>query len=101
MGLESPHTPGGLSPEEIQELEAKGFDFFIKDEPKLTIGVENVIQQIPSIFSKPSKVDELTPEDILSLAGDPLPEDERRNCPKCDAVISRNVKRCEWCGQIL
>lgn len=101
IGIESPHTPGGLSPEEIQELEAQGFDFFIKEEPKLNIGVENVVQQIPGMLFRQTKADELTPEDILQMAGDPLPEELRRNCPNCDAVISQDVKRCEWCGQIL
>lgn len=101
MGIESPHTPGGLSPEEIQELEAKGFDFFIKEEPDLTIGVGNVVRQIPGMMFRQDKPNELTPDDILRMAGDPLPEDKRLNCPKCDAVISRDAKRCEWCGQIL
>ena len=59
MGIESPHTPGGLTPEEIQELEARGFDFFIKDEPDLKIGVDDVVQQIPGMFFQPTKKDEL------------------------------------------
>lgn len=101
MGIESPHTPGGLTPEEIQELEAQGFDFFIKEEPNLNIRVENVVQQFPGLIFQQSKADELTPDEILRMAGDPLPEDKRRNCPKCDAVISRETTRCEWCGQIL
>lgn len=101
MGIESPHTPGGLSPEEIEELEAQGFDFFIKEKPDLNIGVDNIIQQIPGMMFRQNKPDELTPDDIIRMAGDPLPEDKRRNCPKCDAVISLDAKRCEWCGQIL
>jgi molecular chaperone DnaK (HSP70) len=74
LGIEPPHSPGGLTEEELQELQDKGFDMAI------------------------SKMKELTPEEILNLAGDPLPENERRNCPKCDAVISRDSTRCEWCG---
>lgn len=101
LGIEQPHTPGGLTPEEIEELEAKGFDFFIKDEPKLNIGVENIVQQIPGMLFRQSKTDELNPDEILRLAGDPLSDDERRNCPNCDAVISHENIRCEWCGQIL
>jgi RNA polymerase subunit RPABC4/transcription elongation factor Spt4 len=40
----------------------------------------------------------LTPEEIVELAGGGLPPEERRNCPKCDAVVSRKAKRCPWCG---
>ena len=77
LGIEPPRTLGGLSEEELRELEEKGFDLGVR------------------------KVADLTPEEILRLAGDPLPEQERRNCPNCDAVISRSAERCEWCGQIL
>ncbi len=101
LGIESPRTPGGLSPEEIRELEAQGFDFFQKDEPNLDIGVDKVIQKIPGMLFWQNKSEELTPDDIIRMAGDPLPEDKRRNCPKCKAVIPRDVDRCDWCGQIL
>ena len=40
----------------------------------------------------------LSPELILRLAGGPLAPEERRNCPKCDAVVSRSEKRCPWCS---
>ena len=40
----------------------------------------------------------LSPELILRLAGGPLPPEERRNCPKCGAVISRRETKCPWCS---
>ena len=83
LGIEPPHTPGGLSVDELQEIQNKGFDL-----GTLRIGVTQ-------------NVGELTPDEILRLAGDPLPENKRRNCPKCDAVISRDATRCEWCGKSL
>jgi len=45
-----------------------------------------------------SQIRDLTPADIISLAGGPLPEDQRRKCPKCGATISKSATRCEWCG---
>jgi hypothetical protein len=40
----------------------------------------------------------LSPELILRLAGGPLPPEERRNCPECDAVVSRLEAKCPWCS---
>lgn len=40
----------------------------------------------------------LTPEDVVRLAGDPLPEEKRRRCPQCDAVVSQDDSRCPWCS---
>lgn len=43
----------------------------------------------------------LAPEDILRLAGGPLPKEERRKCPACGAVVSRKETRCAWCSSPL
>lgn len=40
----------------------------------------------------------ITPEEIIKMAGGPLPLEERRQCPKCQATISIHAQRCEWCG---
>jgi len=40
----------------------------------------------------------LSPELILRLAGGPLAPEECRNCPQCDAVVSRREARCPWCS---
>jgi hypothetical protein len=83
LGIEPPHTPGGLSIDELQEIQNLGFDVDIPGQ----IGFK--------------RVGELTPDEILRLAGNPLPENERRNCPNCDAVVSLESTRCEWCGKAL
>jgi hypothetical protein len=46
-------------------------------------------------LSQPGK---WTPEDIIRLAGGPLPPEERRKCLKCGAVVSRTESRCPWCS---
>lgn len=43
----------------------------------------------------------ISPELILRLAGGPLAPEERRRCPKCDAVVSRHDHKCPWCSAIL
>ncbi len=102
LGIEPPHNPGGLPPEELQELKDKGFNINLDEQPDLVINANKIIHQIPGmIFGQKKNQAELDHEDILRLAGEPLPESERRKCPKCDAVISREAKRCEWCGQTL
>jgi RNA polymerase subunit RPABC4/transcription elongation factor Spt4 len=40
----------------------------------------------------------LGPEDIIRLAGGPLPPEERRECRNCGAVVSRSESRCPWCS---
>jgi hypothetical protein len=102
LGIEQPHTPGGLPDEDLEELKEKGFILDPKEESDLGIDADKVTGQLPGVFlgQKKSFV-ELDHDEIVKLAGDPLPEDERINCPKCDAVISRHAKRCEWCGRKL
>ena len=43
----------------------------------------------------------LSPANIVNLAGHPLPQDERINCPYCDATISRFETKCPWCSKVL
>jgi hypothetical protein len=43
----------------------------------------------------------LSPEDIIQLAGGPLPPEERRKCPKCGAVVSHKESRCPWCSALI
>lgn len=43
----------------------------------------------------------LNPEDILRMAGGPLPPEERLKCPNCGAVVSRRDPRCPWCSASL
>jgi molecular chaperone DnaK (HSP70) len=102
LGIETQHNPGGLDEESLRELQEKGFNFTPAEEPDLTINADKVLRQIPKMFFRSQKTEpDLSVDDILRLAGKPLPESERRHCPKCDAVISRDATRCEWCGQTL
>jgi hypothetical protein len=55
---------------------------------------EAELDQIDGL-SQPAK---WTPEDIIRLAGGPLPPEERRKCLKCGAVVSRTESRCPWCS---
>lgn len=48
---------------------------------------------------------QLSPYDIVRLAADLegglLPMDQRKRCPKCDAVVALSDKRCQWCSEPL
>jgi hypothetical protein len=48
---------------------------------------------------------QLSAYDIVRLAADLeggiLPVEQRKRCPKCDAVISPGDKRCQWCSEVL
>jgi hypothetical protein len=41
---------------------------------------------------------ELSLDDVIQLAGGPLPPEERRACPQCGAVVPRSAEKCAWCG---
>lgn len=103
LGIEAHHNPGGLDDESWQELQEKGFDLSLLGDQDLVIDANKVFRQLPGmIFRSPKQPHkDLSVDDILNMAGEPLPEDQRRNCPKCDAVIALDAKRCEWCGQVL
>ena len=53
--------------------------------------------------SKP--MSDLSPYDVVRLAADLegglLPPDQRKHCPKCDAVVLPSDKRCQWCSEPL
>lgn len=51
--------------------------------------------------SKKAKSQDLTPDEIIKLAGGPLPPGERHRCHNCDAVISRAEAKCPWCSKSL
>ena len=33
------------------------------------------------------------------IEAQPIPIEEQRKCPNCEAVISQNVEQCSWCGK--
>jgi hypothetical protein len=104
LGIERPQKPGGLTTDELRELEEKGFDLSLltlEEDTHLGLSISKSVEQIPGMIFRQQKNDELTPEDIVRMAGKPLPADQRRRCPKCDAVVSREIQRCQWCGHEL
>ena len=102
LGIDLPHHLGGLAAEDIQELQEMGFSLSFEQEAKAKIEPSHIISKIPGmIFGQTKDTDDLETSDVIRLAGDPLPDDKRRNCPKCKAVISIESNRCEWCGNNL
>ena len=110
-GINLSFDPEILDPETIQELQEQGFDIFT-DSPgsQYTKTVTKSTQEkTRSIFKRPffkwgkgvQKPKPLSLEELILLAGGPLPPDERRNCPnpRCGAVISKSASKCPWCGK--
>jgi hypothetical protein len=38
-----------------------------------------------------------SPEEIIQMAGGPLPPEERHECPECGAIVARTEDKCSWC----
>jgi hypothetical protein len=86
-----------LSAEAIEKLEARGF--YLSQDGRIQAKFK---PKKRGLFRKPQfDIRYLSPDDIIELAGGALPAEERRICPRCQAVIARKAKRCEWCGVTL
>jgi hypothetical protein len=62
--------------------------------------------RLSGIASRPGGLrSQLSPYDVVRLAaeleGGVVPMEERKRCPKCDAVVNPGDKRCQWCSEIL
>jgi hypothetical protein len=62
--------------------------------------------RLSGVASRPGGLSsQLSPYDVVRLAaeleGGIVPIDQRKRCPKCDAVVSPGDKRCQWCGENL
>jgi hypothetical protein len=48
---------------------------------------------------------QLSVSDVIRMAselgGGAVPGEKRGRCPKCDAVVNRELERCPWCGHLL
>ncbi len=104
--------PEAFDPEALKALQERGYDIY--SGPKLEHSSKTVTTTIESEDKSPlgwlfrglvkkKQPDMLTPEEVIKLAGDPLPLAERRTCPnpQCGAVISKKETKCPWCSQAL
>ena len=62
--------------------------------------------RLSGIASRPGGLrSQLSPYDVVRLAaeleGGVVPMEERKRCPKCDAVVNPGDERCQWCSEIL
>lgn len=89
----------GVDEETIELLKKHGFDIPTEGKSSVVSAIRRLDKQNEDVKNKrPSGYIPLTPREILELAGEPLSAEERRNCPKCEAVISRFAKQCPWCS---
>ena len=66
------------------------------------LGIQGTGQQTSTGRGRTSpKQEPLSPDDVIQLAGGPLPPEERRTCPHCEAVIPKGAAKCAWCGSSL
>ena len=62
--------------------------------------------RLSGVASRPGGLSsELSPYDVVRLAseleGGVVPMEQRRRCPKCDAVVAHGDKQCQWCSEPL
>ena len=91
----------GFDADTIQTLQGLGFEIYEEPTPKQP-SKKGLIERI---FGTGKEVEQapLSPEEIIELAGGALPEEQRRECPNpsCRAVVSKEAKKCPWCGRSL
>jgi len=105
--------PGGTEAEDLQASQEQDIEPSEEspDSQAIQTGTETIKEKNRSIFTLPffkrktgdRKRRSLSIEELVLLSGDPLPPEERRNCPnpRCEAVISKSVTQCPWCGEQL
>ena len=62
--------------------------------------------RLSGVSSRPRGLSsQLSPYDIVRLAaeleGGIVPMEQRKHCPKCNAVVNPGDKRCQWCSETL
>lgn len=88
-----------IDEETIEVLKKRGFKVPTGGKSSIVSVIRSLDKQDEDLKSKrPRGYIPLTPQEIIELAGEPLPPEERRNCPECEAVISRQAKQCPWCS---
>jgi hypothetical protein len=99
----------GFDPDTLHTLLERGFDLYAGPPLPFTtrsVVTRTAIQETPRRGlsalrrKRKQKSEPLSPNEIIALAGGPLPLDQRRTCPnpKCGATISKSATTCPWCG---
>jgi hypothetical protein len=62
--------------------------------------------RLSGVASRPGGLSsQLSPYDVVRLAaeleGGIVPVEQRKRCPKCDAVVNPGDKHCQWCSETL
>jgi hypothetical protein len=70
-----------------------------RSEPEVPDDLPEVLQirmpvERPATPSRPTMP---SPEEIIQMAGGPLPPEERHECPECGAIVARTDPKCPWC----
>lgn len=96
----------GLDEEIIEKLKDQGI--VILPGERITVRTEiraedrgllsNLLRRLGGDLSLPV---ELSPYELVRLAGKPLSPEERFKCSKCDATVPRSATRCPWCNASL
>jgi hypothetical protein len=99
----------GFDPDTLRTLLERGFELYAG--PPLPYTTRSVVTRmaiqepprrgLPILRRKGRRKSEpLSPNEIIALAGGPLPLEQRRTCPnpKCGATISKSATTCPWCG---
>lgn len=70
-----------------------------RSEPEVPDQLPEILQiQVPSDRSAGSSQFTMpSPEEIIQMAGGPLPPEERHECPECGAIVARTEDKCSWC----
>jgi hypothetical protein len=110
-GITLPFNTDKVDPEKLQALQEQ-HEELLEDLPdsgvtqtqtKITQEKSRSFWKLPFFMRKSGKRDRgrLSLEEIVLLKGEPLPPEDRRDCPNpgCGAVISKSATECPWCGK--
>lgn len=59
------------------------------------------LSRLGMITIEPNQGSTLLNNHQVELEVEPIPVEERRKCPNCEAVISQTAHKCSWCGVFL
>ncbi len=93
----------GLDDDALRVLSDRGVIVLQGSQVNVTPEIHGLLEQFAGGVARrqPKKERTLSPTEIVRLAGKPISPEERRECPKCGSVVSRNAARCQWCSEPL